>query len=201
MQMTHNDYLWPGIAAITVAVLTPFYWGYIALSDYVEGVGSGLVLADWVFVLLYALMIYVYLSLKHILNDQNNFRGIDNLLAMLIGTCVIYVVGSIALELFAPLINDSFGETRNESILVLGTVLTVSCTVVWGVLDIIIGVVLLRNAQALPDLIRIFAIVNLIQGIFEVTIIFSFFAIVIFSIACLILAIHFLRKPEMIEVV
>jgi hypothetical protein len=201
IDMTNDEYLWPGIIAIVVVALSPIYWGYIALSDYIDGIGLGLVIADGVFFVLYALMIYVYSSFRRILHDQNNYRGIDVLLTLMIGTCAIFAVGSIALEIFAPVIDDQFGATRHESILIISTLFTVSCTVVFGVLDILIAAVLLRNSQQLPDLMKSFAIVTLIQGVFEVTIIFSFFSILIYPIATLILAMYFLRKPEMVEVV
>ena len=199
--MTNDEYLWPGIISIVVVALSPIYWGYVVLSDYIDGIGLGLVFSDGVFFVLYALMIYVYSSLRRILHDQNNYHRIDVLITLMIGTCAFYAVGSIALEVFAPVIDDQFGGTRHESILTISTLLTVSCIVVFGVIDILIAAVMLRNSQQLPDLMKTFAVVTLIQGVFEVTIIFSVFSILIYPIATLILAIHFLRKPEMVEVV
>lgn len=198
--MNNNDYLTPGIVAIATAILAPTFWLYAALSDYSDGTGLGLVFADWVFLVLGAMAIYVYFSLKDILHNHHNFHKIDALLMMTIATIVIFYLGSLALEIFAPMI-DSNPSSRHETILGLKSLFGAICAVIFGVLDILIANVLWRNKQQLPELLKVFAIVTLIQGIFEVTILFSFFGIFIYAIAMLILAMYFLRKPEMIEVV
>ena len=198
--MMNNDYVWPGLAAIALAMLTPVFWLYVALSDYTDGIGQGLVAADWVFLLMGFVTVYVYYALRRILHDHHNFRDLDIFLAMIIAVNVVFYLGGFALELFAPLFGDNLAA-RHESALGLNMLLTAGCTVAFGIIDILIAFVLMRNSAQLPYPVKVFAIVTLIQGIFELTILFSFFTAVIYPVALIVLAVYFLRKPETIEVI
>ena len=79
--------------------------------------------------------------------------------------------------------------------------LSVLCSVAFGVVDIVIAALLLRDRDELPQLLLAFAIVNLIVGLLELTVVLAFAAVVVLPIAVLILAAHFLREPEVIEIV
>ncbi|MEM7279417.1 MAG: hypothetical protein AAF385_14990 [Pseudomonadota bacterium] len=196
--MKSNDYLWPGIASIVVAVGMPFYWLVLAgaadLSDYTHRLPEGPQLADLVFVALGILMIYVYMSLRRILHDHYNYHGADLPITLLIITCALFHVGTLLLDYVGgQLIPDSFALAAG--------LLWVFFVVLFGVLDIVLAIMLLKDRTQLSDLFFAFAIINLVMGIFELTIIFSFTSLVLYPLTLLILTVAFLRRPREIEFV
>lgn len=196
--MSRHDYLWPAVAAIALAILTPVYWlhalastGGADLDTYVRaGLGPG----DLVFLLIGALSVYVYLSLKRILADHQNYHALDVPIAILVGLCVLFYGGVVTLAGMAAVV-------PGIDLAVALPLLSVLCSVAFGVVDIVIAALLLRDRAELPQLLLAFAIVNLIVGLLELTVFLAFAAIVVLPIAVLILAAHFLREPEVIEIV
>jgi len=196
--MNNNDYFWPGIAAITVAFLFPVYWIYeiammetmFSFSDYLHSSGP----ASWIFLLIGALNAYVYYAFKHQLYNHHNYRDADVVLGILIAVCCAFYLGMFAVNALSPWFGTSYNSIALMSI-------WVGSLIVFGVLDILLAVLLLRNSKELPVLVRVFAVVNLLLGIFEVTVLFSIAAILLFPIAVFILALNFWQKPEVIEIV
>ncbi len=193
-----NDYLWPGIASIVVAVGMPFYWLVLAgaadLSDYTHRLPEGPQLADLVFIALGILMIYVYMSLRRILHDHYNYHGADLAISLLIITCAVFHVGILLLDYVGgQLIPDSFA--------LAASLMWVFFVVLFGVMDIVLAIMLLKDRAQLSDLFFAFAIINLVLGIFELTIIFSFTSLVLYPLTLLILTVAFLRRPREIEFV
>ena len=73
--------------------------------------------------------------------------------------------------------------------------------ILFGILDIILGIALLRAAVPVPSVLKIFAVIAIIQGVFEVSLFLSFMTLFIFPLAMIILAAAFMRNPDSIEVV
>lgn len=196
--MENNDYFWPAIAALALAVLFPAYWTLevfaggmeLGLSNMIRGFRP----IDVLFLVIGALMIYGYHSFRRQLNDYHNYRRIDVLLIIMMCGCALFHFGGFALHIVLSLLAPEYLQLAL-------TVFGLGCILLFGVIDIVIAVFLLRDSAQLPDLVRMFAIVNLVMGIVEVTILFSFSVIVIFPIALLMLALNFIRKPEVIEFV
>ena len=195
-----RDYLLPGILAIGLAILFPVYWALLFITR-IESASDvtifdpQLEFSSWLFLLIGAISIYLYISFKKILNDQLNFKSIDVLLLLMIINTVIFFGGIFLTDIIAYFYNDSAWTTAGIH------VLSISCMVIFGILDIIIGIILLMNYKQIPIYLTILAITSVLLGIFEVTVIFSAASIVIFPIYLIFLAIYFLRKPTSIEVV
>lgn len=199
--MKDNDYLLPGLAAILLSVLFPVYW----IQEIISGLSGGgaayfssvgqLTLSSWVFLGMGALSIYVYYCFKRILHDQLNFKSIDILLWLMIISSACFFGG---LFLF-----DALPQATGSSdlLLTIGYVLGIGFMVIFGLIDITIGIMLLRHFETLPSILKVFSIVSLIQGILEISIIFNFGVLLSFPIYLILLAVYFLRKPDMIEVV
>ena len=98
------------------------------------------------------------------------------------------------------MVGDSVADYE-EIALTIGIVVLVGSVVLGGVSEILIGCLLLRDSNTMPPLVRIFAIITLIMGVFDLALIFSFISLFIFPVSMLVLAIYFMSKPEMIEVV
>ncbi|NOX71050.1 MAG: hypothetical protein GXP15_17865 [Gammaproteobacteria bacterium] len=196
--MNNNDYFWPGIAAIAVAFLFPVYWIYeiatmgttFSFSDYPYNSGP----ASWIFLLIGALNVYVYYAFKHQFYNHHNYRDVDVVLGILIAVCSAFYLGMFAVDALSPWFGTSYNSIALMSI-------WVGSLIVFGVLDILLAVLLLRKSKELPVLVRVFAVVNLLLGIFEITVLLSVAVIVLFPIAIFTLALNFWRKPEVIEIV
>jgi len=201
--MKSIDYLYPAIAAISVTILSPLYWIFelskhfdSSNQDYsVENLfASDMSLSSFMFLLIGLLSIYIYSGLIRLLHDHYNYKKVDVILMILIFICTIFYFGTFLLETL------SFwsGEDINGSIISL---LWISCLIAFGIMDILLAIVLLKDSEKLSSLIKGFAIVNLVLGIIEITVMFSFIAIFLFPVATALLAMIFLRKPETIEIV
>ncbi|MCJ8319053.1 MAG: hypothetical protein MJK12_05440 [Colwellia sp.] len=199
--MKNNNYLLPGVTAILLAVLFPIYWiqeiilgTYNDNESYFSTMGQ-LSFSSWVFLSIGLLSIYIYYCFKRILHDQLNFKSIDVLLWLMISTSMVFFLGLFLLDVW-PASADS-----NELRMSLTYTISIGSMIIFGLVDITIGIILLRHFDMLPNLLKAIAIVSLIQGIFELSIIFNFAVIFIFPVYLIILAVYFLRKPEMIELV
>lgn len=73
--------------------------------------------------------------------------------------------------------------------------------VIGGAMDLMLGIQLLRDSGHMPGLAKTFAVVILTNGICSLSLIFSGLSLILFPVAALILALMFLRKPEVLEFV
>jgi hypothetical protein len=205
--MLNKDYLWPGLAAITLAIIFPIYWVYVTTItefDFPKGYYANVLsidFSDLVYVVLGILEIYIYLSLKRILHDQLNYRGIDILLILMIFNIAVFYLALFMIDISIFLASDYISASLKESILKASYFLSRSCMFIYGVIGLLISIFLLRQSIALPTLLKVFSIMLLIVSLCQVTLIFEFAVILLFPIMILILAVHFLQKPEVIEVV
>lgn len=140
------------------------------------------------------LSFYLYYGFMQLLHDQHNFKGADIALISILVITVIFYLGTFLLELATPWLGEDLVNGLTTWLLILSII-------IYGVVDILLAIILFRQRDNLPSLINAFAIINLVMGIMEVSIIFSFATLVIFPLVAIVLAMVFLRKPEMIEIV
>ncbi|RDX36964.1 hypothetical protein DZA50_02830 [Kangiella sp. HD9-110m-PIT-SAG07] len=195
-----RDYLLPGILSILLAILFPVYF-VLVIYTRLDSDSASTVLDpkfdfySWLFLFIGAVSIYLYLYFKKILNDQLNFKSIDILLLLMVINSVIFFVG-----VFITDVLSYFGQA--EAWTTFGIhILSISCMIIFGVLDIIIGIILLANHSKTPVFLTILAAISILLGLFEVSIVYSAASIIIFPLYLIFLAIYFLRTPETIEVV
>jgi hypothetical protein len=204
--MKNTDYLLPSVAAASVAILFPLYWlGMFPLGGReivalvwqdIEQISS----SDAVFLLLGVLTVYVYYSLMRILNDRLNYQSLNIVLWIMIAVNALFT-GTIVLDLIASTLSADALLVNRDAL--VGTAMAVGggSMVLFGVLDILIGIVLLRASVPVPSVLKIFAVITLIQGCFEITLFFSFMTLIIFPLGMVVLAVYFISKPDSIEVV
>jgi len=202
--MQNKDYLLPGVAAIFVAVISPIYWLGMAAS-----VGDSNVLwqdmmslgfSDILFASILLLTIYIYLNLKNILNEQLNFNHID-LLVWIYAAINILWVSTLLLDVASAVLPENIVSQNEGTFLNIGLSIGVGAIVILGIIDLLIGILLLAKSTELPTLLKIFAIMSVIQGVLGITVVFAATLIFIFPITMIILAMFFLRKPESLELV
>ena len=205
--MTNNEYFWPGLVAIALALVYPIYWVYeLGFGDFaVFGEDTirelSLTFADWLFLAIGAMMVYVIISLKRILIDQLNFHGIDLLLSFLAALTALYYIGSFVAEAILLLARDNIASSSDEGIIGILLVSFVGFIVIAGLLEVLIGIFMIREFDLLPLPLKIFSIVILIVGLLDITVILSFIGLFLFPVSMLVLAAYFLQKPRMLEVV
>jgi len=202
--MQNKDYLLPGVAAIFVAVISPIYWLGMAASvgdsDVLWQDMMSLGFSDILFASILLLTIYIYLNLKNILNEQLNFNHID-LLVWIYAAINILWVSTLLLDVASAVLPENIVSQNEGTFLNIGLSIGVGAIVMLGIIDLLIGILLLAKSTELPTLLKIFAIMSVIQGVLGITVVFAATLIFIFPITMIILAMFFLRKPESIEIV
>ena len=208
--MKNTDYLLPALAAVAVAILFPIYWiGQMSMGVNMDGADmaaglftniSTLDLSDALFLALGLLTMFVYFGLMRLLNDQLNYSSLNIVIWIIIALNAVFTA-TLVLDVYASTLSaDTLAN--NEGYLV-GAAMAVGAgsMIVFGILDIILGIALLRAAVPLPSVLKIFAVIAIIQGVLEVSLFLSFMTLFIFPLAMIILAAVFMRKPDSIEVV
>ena len=202
--MQNKDYLLPGVAAIFVAVISPIYWLGMAASvgdsDVLWQDMMSLGFSDILFASILLLTIYIYLNLKNILNEQLNFNHID-LLVWIYAAINILWVSTLLLDVASAVLPENIVSQNDGTFLNIGLSIGVGAIVILGIIDLLIGILLLAKSTELPTLLKIFAIMSVIQGVLGITVVFAATLIFIFPITMIILAMFFLRKPESLEIV
>ena len=202
--MQNRDYLLPGVAAIFVAVISPIYWLGMAASvgdsDILWQDMMSLGFSDILFASILLLTIYIYLNLKNILNEQLNFNHID-LLVWIYAAINILWVSTLFLDVASAVLPENIVSQNDGTFLNIGLSIGVGAIVMLGIIDLLIGILLLAKSTELPTLLKIFAIMSVIQGVLGITVVFAATLIFIFPITMIILAMFFLRKPESLEIV
>ena len=202
--MQNKDYLLPGVAAILLAVATPIYWLGMSPSvgdyDILWQDMLSLGFYDILFASCLLLNIYIYLNLKHILNEQLNFNHIDLLVLIMVAINTLWL-GTLFLDVASTVLPDNIVTQKKDVFLKINLSVSIGAIVILGIIDLLIGILLLAKSTELPTLLKIFAIMSVIQGVIGMTVFLSVTLIFIFPITMIILAMFFLRKPESIEIV
>ena len=202
--MQNKDYLLPGVAAILLAVLSPIYWLGMSPSvgdyDILWQDMLSLGFYDILFASCLLLNIYIYLNLKHILNEQLNFNHIDLLVLIMVAINTLWL-GTLFLDAASTVLPDNIVTQNKDAFLKINLSVSIGAIVILGIIDLLIGILLLAKSTELPTLLKIFAIMSVIQGVLGITVVFAATLIFIFPITMIILAMFFLRKPDSIEIV
>lgn len=205
--MNDNRYIFPALSAVALAILFPLYWiGQTLLMSNSDGEALyndviSLNPSDILFVIISALMIYVYISLKRFLNDRHVFSSANIPLMLMIISVAIYSIGSLGMDAFMHFYGDQLHLPWHKGTIAGQTVGLIVSTIVFGALDIVLGVILFTRAREFSAVLSAFAVITIIQGCLEITVVFSPATFVIYPIALILLAILFLRQPETLDVV
>ncbi len=200
--MGRNRFLGAGWAAIAAAGLMPAAFIVAGVEEAAFDLGVtnravGLGASDFLLLTFGALMIYVLIELKHMLYERYSYSGLDVIIALSIAWTVVNYGGSFALQSFFSLI----APTTVVSAEVVTTVFWIVCIGVFGILDSILGIMLLIQARRFGIPLLVFAVFSLAMGLCGVTVVLSFFGLLLFPVAYISLGIAFLRPEESLEFV
>ncbi len=174
--MQNKDYLLPGVAAILVAVAHPIYWLGMSPSvgdyDILWQDMMSLGFSDILFASILLLTIYIYLNLKNILNEQLNFNHIDLLVLIMVAINTLWL-GTLFLDIASAVLPENIVTQNKDAFLKINLSVGIGAIVILGIIDLLIGILLLAKSTELPTLLKIFAIMSVIQGVIGMTVVFS----------------------------
>jgi hypothetical protein len=200
--MHNNRFVAAGWASIVAGVIFPLafliegvHQAAMSCADtgYPVGVGPG----DALFLLYAALAIYVLKEFKSLMYEYYSFKEIGTIISIAILWTIIFFGGSFVLELLL----DTVWPQGGLGLPLILVVFWITGIAVFGIIDIILGIILLRQKDRFSFPIRIFAGLSLATGICEATIVLSFLSLLLVPASCAVLAYIFLRKVEEVEFV
>ena len=200
--MSENRFLIAGWAAIAVAGLMPAAFIMAGLEQAAFDLDvtkrtAGLFASDFLLLIFGAVMIYVLVELKRMLYERYSYRGLDAIIALAIAWTVVNYGGSFALQSFFTIV----GSTTSVSAQVVTTVFWIVCIGVFGIIDAILGIMLLIQGRRFGIPLVVFAAFSLAMALCEVTVILSFFGLLLFPVAYIALGVAFLRPEDRLEFV
>lgn len=200
--MSENRFLVAGWAAIAAAGLMPaaFIAAGLELAAFDLDVTKrtpGLFASDFLLLIYGAVAIYVLIELKRMLFERYSYRGLDVIIALAIAWTVVNYGGSFALQSFFTIV----GSTTSVSAEVVTTIFWVICIGVFGIIDTILGIMLLIQGGRFGIPLLVFAAFSLAMGLCGVTVVLSFFSLLLFPVAYIALGVAFLQPEKRLEFV
>lgn len=196
--MNERNYTLPAIAACIVAVGFPALLvidaARISLEGWESMTWSGPEFSDFVFLALGGLSIVAYLGFRSWLRERLNYHRLDIPLLVLAGLLGLFHVTLFFLSLLGWITSD---ETAG----VLAVAVWIGFTVLFGIVDLVIAILLIRDHKQLPGLLMPLAIVTGLLGLLELTVIFSLGALVLVPLVMVLMALCLVYRPDYLEVV
>jgi hypothetical protein len=200
--MSDNRFLVAGWAAIAAAGLMPIAFIVAGVEEAAFELGVtnrsvGLGASDFLLLIFGGVMIFVLIELRRMLHERFSYRGLDVIIVLSIAWTVVNYGGSFVLQSFFTLA----APPSSVSAEVVTTVFWVVCIGVFGILDAILGIMLLVQGRRFGVPLLAFAAFSLVMGLCEVTVILSFFGLLLFPVTYIALGVAFLRPAERLEFV
>jgi hypothetical protein len=195
----------PAYAAIALALLFPAYWvptlaiGELSFAEAYRADVMRLSAMDLLFVLIGAMEIYVYLSLRRIFLQQIH----GSLPATLLLLMAIVVGVFHATVLFDVVLNvgPTLAQPLQERLVWASAAVTIGGLFVYSVLGVVLSIALLVKAAELPALLKVFAGLLVLACLLQLTVVLGLFNVVLFPVILLVLAVFFMRGGHEVEVV
>jgi hypothetical protein len=204
--MTNPDFKIPGIAAILLAVLFPIYWLSVfsgSYDDFEQAFRSDLTTLGWsdaLFILIGALEIYIYLSLRKILADQLETTVVNLLLFIMMGMVALFhslvLVDIYLASQYLTINTDTVDQFVSFSLLIAFTTM-----IIYSVVGLVFSILLLSKGLANSIFLKVFSALLIATCIMQMTLILAVVNVVLFPITLLVLAVYFFKEPQMAEVV
>ena len=170
-------------------------WSTFELGMTNRAVGLGV--SDFLLLIFGGVMIYALIELRSMLFERYSYRGIDLIITLSIAWTGVNYGGSFALQSVATIVT----LPSSVSAEVVITVFWIVCIGVFGILDAILGIMLLMQGRRFDLPLLVFAAFSLAMGLCEVTVVLSFLGLLLFPVAYVALGIAFLRPKERLEFV
>jgi hypothetical protein len=202
----NREFLVPGLVAIALAVLFPLYWlsGIFSGSDQsllelFKADVTRLSPIDALFVLIGLMEIYLYLSLRRLL-QQYLQGGLPAVLSAIVAVLVAVLTATVLFDVFLA-IGPGMSDGVENSLVLAAGIMWLGSSLLIGLVGLILAISLLFISSGTGVLRKLFAIFLLISSVLTLTVILSPIAILVYPLALLLLGAWFLRGELEVEVV
>lgn len=195
----------PGYTALALALLFPAYWvptltiGDLSLVEAYREDAMHLNTMDLLFVLIGAMEIYIYLSLRKVFLEQVH-GGLPATLLLLMAVVVGVFHATVLFDLVLAL-DPAMAASRQDALVTASAVMTVGGLFAYTVLGLILAAALLLRRAEWPGLLTVFALLLTVACLLQLTVVLGVFNVVLFPLMLLVLAVFFLRGGHQVEVV
>ncbi len=201
--MSSNKYSTAGWLSIVQAILMPLavvvgiIQGIIGIKVFgYEGPMYGP--SDILGIIITVISIYILFMIKRFINEYYDYHEVNFLINLAIVWGVVFFIGGLALR-GVEMVFWKYDKT-------ITTILDLSffaiAMITGGIIDILIGVKLLKIKEQMSDLLAVFAYLTLISGILEVSLILSpAVPFLIYPASMIVIGIAFLKNREQVEFV
>ena len=195
--MTEKSYSVAGWLSIALAVLLPLLF-VLGIAEsmigkhMIEIYDPGFGLEDLATVLIAAIIVFVLLMLRKLLNERYNYKRTNRIITAAIIWYIVFTLGSFMMIIFA---DTSWPGPDSRSIIALLIFFILSMTSA-GIIDIFFGLRLLQIKERKNEPIKVFAYVTLVMGILELTVVLSPIALLLMPVWCVTAAMLFLREKD-----
>jgi hypothetical protein len=202
--MNRRDAL-SGYTAIALALLFPAYWipalavGELSFVEAYRADVMRLSAMDLLFVLIGAMEIYIYLSLRRLFLEQ--MHGSLPATLLLLMALVVGVFHATVLFDVVLAIGPTLAEPRQEDLVTASAVVMIAGLFVYTVLGLVLATALLFRRDDQPGLLKVFAVLLIVACLLQLTVVLGPFNVVLFPVILLVLAVFFMRGGHQVEVV
>jgi len=203
--MSKNKYNLSAVTAILLAILFPMYWlaGAFEETHFIQQYRNDVLTlsaSDLLFVVIGLLEVCLYLSLRRAFADRIEFdtaRTALLLMAMTVGVFHATVLFDVYYSLFAT----EWVLDNIDKFLLITAFVGLAILFMYAVFAIVLGVSLLRRGNDVATLLKVFAVMLIVIALLQASVIFSVLNVFLFPVAVLLLAVYFLRSPEVVDLV
>jgi hypothetical protein len=195
--MSERSYSIAGWLSIALAVFLPLLFALGLAEAFVGkhmlGVGdASLGMKNLVTVVIAAVVIFVLVTLRKLLHRSYSFHKADRFLTAAVVWYMLFTVGSVLMIFFA----DTSWPAPSESSLYAMLIFWIVAMVSAGIIELFLGLRLLQLKERMNEPMKVLAVVTLIMGALEITVVLSPLAFVIMPVWCVAAAMVFLREKD-----
>ena len=195
--MTDRSYMVVGWLSIALAIFLPLLFALGLAENFIGkhmmGIDDpGLTLSDLVTVLIAAVIIFVLLMLRKLLNERYRYSGANRLITASIIWYIVFTIGSFVMMLFT----DTTWPAPDQTSLYALFIFWILSMTTAGIIELFLGIRLLQVKERKNELMRAFAYITAAMGVLEITVVLSPIALVLMPVWCVMAAMLFLREKD-----
>ena len=195
--MNEKSYTIAGWLSIALAVLLPLLFAFGLAETFIGKHMMGIVdpdltIEDLSTVLIAAVIIFVLLMLRKLLNRRYNYSKADRPIKAAIIWYIAFTIASFGMMIFTDTTWPAPDQTSIYALIIFWIVSMTSA----GIIEIFLGLRLLQITDRKNELIKVFAYVTLIMGVLELTVVLSPLALILMPVWCVTAAMVFLREKD-----
>lgn len=202
----NREFFVPGLVAIVLAILFPLYWfsgvfsgSDLSLLELFKADVVRLSLIDALFVLIGLMEIYLYLSLRRLL-QQHLQGGLSAVLSAIMAALIGVLTATVLFDVFLA-VGPGLSAAMEDRLVLAAGVMLLGSSLLIGLVGLVLAINLLILKGGSGGLRKLFAVFLMISSILTLTVLLSPIAVLVYPLALLLLGAWFLRGELEVEVV